>query len=247
LNSNGKKVYPCGVLNCKSKPFTRHCDLERHFRTVHKDDRDQIYCDYSSCLHKDSFRKDHCREHYREYHREDLIKLGKNFKTVEDSLAGRLDNIDLNWWRCCKCIQRVNVSAHGYTCPDCKVICEPWRVAWRDKASISKNSECDIMEKTERFGTPEKTSLMVEGITWQRYGSIPGLEGHGEIKTAFDCWCFFWYRASSPLSFIAGFSMVALFLWSNQRMELDISSDFVQQVCSRSSSPLAVMLICFLN
>jgi hypothetical protein len=110
-------------------------------------------CDYSRCPHKDPFRKDHCREHYREYHNEDLIKRGmpkldnsdkgkRNSKrsrkmpeTVEEFLATR-HYPNLSWWRCAKCVQRVNINTNKYMCPRCNLPCEDERVAWREKKKV---------------------------------------------------------------------------------------------------------------
>jgi Zn finger protein HypA/HybF involved in hydrogenase expression len=137
-------------------------------------------CDYPKCPHKDtSFRKDHCREHYREYHNEDLIKRGNHKpgkpskpekdkksakrnagrpQTVEEFLATRR-NVDLSWWRCTKCVQRVKVNSHRYTCPRCNVACEPERVAWRKKAlESSKNSQ---VEDSPSGFSPEPTDYVM--------------------------------------------------------------------------------------
>jgi hypothetical protein len=151
------------VPDCKAKPFTRHYDLERHFLTIHQVDKERgekslVYCDYTKCPHKEGFRKDHCREHYREYHAEDLIKRSqpkhskprrghKKPETVEEFMASRLRNIEHSWWRCSKCVQRVKINDHGFTCPGCRVACEPERVEWRQKALKSGNNESS---KTER-------------------------------------------------------------------------------------------------
>lgn len=150
---------------CQARPFTRHYDLERHFSTMHKasneqdgekqDNKDQsdkvhFLCDYKKCIHTDPFRKDHCREHYREYHSEDLIKRGqpkhgkhKNSKkrpeTVEEFLASRIKGLNLSWWRCVKCLQRVQVNSDGYTCSTCKLPCESERVTFRENARKSMN------------------------------------------------------------------------------------------------------------
>jgi hypothetical protein len=138
------------VPNCKAKPFTRHYDLERHF-AIHRDfsDYEEHYCDYKKCPHKEPFRKDHAREHYREYHSEDIIKRGmpkrtkpmhgqkkpvKKPETVEEFLAARLNSINLRWWRCSKCLRRVRANDDGYICPTCRIACEPERVAWRGEA-----------------------------------------------------------------------------------------------------------------
>ena len=137
--------------SCKAKPFTRHYDLERHFK-IHGGDNGQVNCDYKRCSHTEPFRKDHCREHYREYHAEDLVKRGspkhskskqgQKSETVEEFLAARINNINLSWWRCSKCVKRVQVNDHGYKCPKCNIDCEPVRVAWREKAlASSKGSQ----------------------------------------------------------------------------------------------------------
>jgi len=137
------------VPNCQAKPFTRHYDLERHFLTRHQSDKEQgdkaqsesvlFKCDYKKCSHT-ALLRDHCREHYREFHTEDLFKRGqpkhsmKKPETVEEFLAARIQGLNLNWWRCSKCLQRVHVSPNGYTCPTCNLACEPERTAFREKA-----------------------------------------------------------------------------------------------------------------
>jgi hypothetical protein len=160
------------VPNCKAKPFTRHYDLERHFVTIHQADKEKageeqdrkeqgekvlMNCDYKKCGHTAPFRKDHCREHYREYHTEDLIKRGqpkpskpknskKKLETVEEFLAARIENLNLNWWRCNKCIQRVHVNPDGYTCPNCNLACEPERVTFRENEARRRENEATRRE-----------------------------------------------------------------------------------------------------
>jgi hypothetical protein len=108
-------------------------------------------CDYKRCSHTVSFRKDHCREHYREFHTEDLIKRGqpkhikakhskKKPETAEEFLAARIQNLNLRWWRCSKCIQRVDVNSDGYTCPTCKLPCEPERVTCRENEATRREN-----------------------------------------------------------------------------------------------------------
>jgi hypothetical protein len=117
-------------------------------------------CDYPRCPHKEAFRKDHCREHYREYHAEDIIKRGKpqpdkvkhrqkQPETLEQFLAPRLRNLDPNWWRCSKCLHRVQLNINSYTCPYCKVACEPERVTCRENARKSSNARA--ADSTTRF------------------------------------------------------------------------------------------------
>jgi hypothetical protein len=175
-------------VGCAASPFSRHYDLERHFQTRHpqenqESDTKKLKCDYSKCPHKDSFRKDHCREHYREYHQEDLIKRGgdksdkpekakKNNKrnsqkkpqSVDEFLATRSKR-HLSWWRCSKCVERVKVNINGYMCPRCNTQCEPERVAWRKK-QIEQRAEGDgetahtYAENPQSEGLPSASGSM---------------------------------------------------------------------------------------
>jgi hypothetical protein len=170
------------VLGCPAKPFTRHYDLERHFITRHQADKEKkgeekgsdeplkeqsekvlMKCDYKKCSHTALLRKDHCREHYREFHTEDLIKRGqpkhskpksnkKKPETNEEFLASRCQNLKLGWFRCSKCIQRVQINLNGYKCPTCNLACEPERVTCRENerkrrknASSPANSSSDFV------------------------------------------------------------------------------------------------------
>ena len=96
-------------------------------------------CDYVECSNKNSCSKDHCREHYREYHMEDLIK--RNEPRVEEFLAKRVSHVKAHWWRCTKCLQRVIVSRNGYKCAKCEQSCEPKRVAMRKKISVERDDD----------------------------------------------------------------------------------------------------------
>jgi tRNA(Ile2) C34 agmatinyltransferase TiaS len=70
-------------------------------------------------------------EHYAEFHNEDLIKQGDDPGKIEKFLASKVNRLDLGWWRCSRCKQRVKVTEDDYQCPRCKLLCEPERVAWR--------------------------------------------------------------------------------------------------------------------
>ncbi|KAH6665430.1 hypothetical protein B0J14DRAFT_606116 [Halenospora varia] len=62
----------------ESRPvFHRRADLERHYNQVHAtDNRLQFHCDYQNCNRKNQpfTRKDHIRDHYIDYHKEDVGK-----------------------------------------------------------------------------------------------------------------------------------------------------------------------------
>ncbi len=78
--SGSKKAYTCLAEKCSQKPFSRSADLDRHYKQVHLGDaeKEHYLCDYAKCRRSgDSFhRKDHYRDHLREYHKEDLLKRG---------------------------------------------------------------------------------------------------------------------------------------------------------------------------
>jgi hypothetical protein len=86
------------------------------------------FCDYQNCKHTEGFdRKDHCREHYREYHREDLVKNQQ--RDIELWLQDR-DIISV-WWRCSRCLKR-NQTGGGWKCGGCNQMCEKVRIVARE-------------------------------------------------------------------------------------------------------------------
>lgn len=84
-------------------------------------------------------RKDHYRDHLKEYHKEDLgcakkSKTGRQ-KSQESWLRER--NISEKWWRCAKCLTRVYIKDDGWRCPtkSCSQPCEPERRKARELLS----------------------------------------------------------------------------------------------------------------
>jgi hypothetical protein len=137
-------VYPCRFPGCLTqKRFNRSADLDRHYRNVHasEDQREHFECDYPKCDRaRDPFtRKDHYRDHLRDYHKEDLGQAKgakrENPKKWEQAqkawLAER--NIKPYWWRCAKCLSRVQVREEGWECRKCNMACESERKASRDQ------------------------------------------------------------------------------------------------------------------
>jgi hypothetical protein len=133
-----KGTYPCQFPGCQlKKPFNRAADLERHYRNVHASEsqRERYQCDYSKCDRAaDPFtRKDHYRDHLRDYHKEDLGQAKgakkedrpKWERAQKAWLAER--NINRNWWRCAKCLSRVRAAEEGWECQRCNETCEPER------------------------------------------------------------------------------------------------------------------------
>ncbi|KAG6105044.1 hypothetical protein E4U14_005361 [Claviceps sp. LM454 group G7] len=111
--------YPvcCLYPGCNSKPFKRRADLDRHYKHRHaaEDLKASFNCDYPHCnRRKNSFhRLDHFRDHLREFHKENIQKRGSKVdeKWLEESLS-------LTWWRCPKCLNRINIRLNGYKFDD---------------------------------------------------------------------------------------------------------------------------------
>jgi hypothetical protein len=134
-----KNEFPCqypGV--CADKIFKRPADLERHYRNVHgpPDQKENFWCDYPPCKARGAFtRKDHFRDHLRDYHKEDIgsVKKGDKNKLDEKKRLKRQDawvaerKIELKWWRCPKCLERVQIAESGYDCETCKHPCDKER------------------------------------------------------------------------------------------------------------------------
>lgn len=123
--------------------FSRSADLQRHYIVLHHGSpSSKIPCDYSRCSRRsDPFsRKDHLRDHYKEYHKEDLGEP-KGFKSAKE--RGRWEEkqrewdaerkIDLDWWRCPKCLDRVEIKKNGWNCTTCKRDCDTRRKEIREK------------------------------------------------------------------------------------------------------------------
>lgn len=81
-------------------------------------------------------RKDHCRAHYRDYHREDLCR--RNGKEASGWFDDR--NISSSWWRCTKCLRKVSYSRCGWECRDCGQMLEPERINARKRRMGIKGS-----------------------------------------------------------------------------------------------------------
>ena len=134
----------CLERGCNSKPFKRKADLERHYRQVHRDasEKQSYPCDYQRCTRSTEcfYRLDHCRDHYREYHKEDICRRGGSSSSSSSSSgsssSGRKKetpewwadrNLAKKWWRCSKCLSRVYIETDGFECGVCRIPCEAER------------------------------------------------------------------------------------------------------------------------
>lgn len=156
IQSSRSPEYICLYTGCRQKPFKRSADLDRHIKHVHKKPVERYYCDYNRCQRSERAsaasaaapapsslspdnsiavgtgpfgRKDHCRDHYRTYHKEDLCR--RNGKEDPGWFDDR--NISTLWWRCTKCLKRVSHARYGWDCNDCEQRLEPERVNARKR------------------------------------------------------------------------------------------------------------------
>jgi len=119
------KSFQCTYHGC-GKIFKRQADLDRHTKVMHAaQDKTQYLCDYKKCSRHTSpfLRQDHFRDHLREYHREDLPRRGHEGRA--EWWAERY--LSKDWWRCTRCLKRVDIKEHGFVCSTCGSTCEKER------------------------------------------------------------------------------------------------------------------------
>ncbi|GAP83278.2 putative egg shell [Rosellinia necatrix] len=127
-----------GMFHCQEPGCTtssrRKSDLTRHYEQLHMplSEKPKYPCDWKKCQRAQEpfHRRDHQRDHYRDYHHEDLTRRG-SAPSREDQEWWNSRKVNLEWWRCSHCLQRVKLEQDGYTCPLCKGICELARQQYR--------------------------------------------------------------------------------------------------------------------
>ncbi|KUJ15771.1 uncharacterized protein LY89DRAFT_587406 [Mollisia scopiformis] len=168
-----KGSYPCQYpWGCSGKQtvFTRPADLDRHYKNVHAspDQKDSFPCDYAPCgRHLDPFtRKDHYRDHLRDYHKEDLgcakmpKKLGRKVGPAEQAAWLSERKVSRRWWRCARCLVRRQVQVDGWECPNCKSSCEQDRIDARlKKQQHQKAMVVDPTEPDDEVGYQTASSV----------------------------------------------------------------------------------------
>jgi len=102
-------------------------------------------------------RKDHLREHLREFHQEDIgaVKGEKNARTKQEKRKWEkeqkkwLDSrkISPDSWRCVKCLGKKTVARDGWTCTECNLSCETDKIERRMSMSKSERKEVDRNEE----------------------------------------------------------------------------------------------------
>jgi hypothetical protein len=126
VDGNGG-YHMCLVQGCESKTlFKRKADLQRHYQHRHtpNEHKKQHLCDYKKCVRaaEPFHRVDHFRDHYRDFHNEDLTR-----KTGEKADWYESRNVSTKWWRCAKCLGRTQIAEHGWVCAKCGSHCETSR------------------------------------------------------------------------------------------------------------------------
>lgn len=125
--STPRQTFQCEHAACKNKTFSRSADLVRHRSIVHKleDTRERFFCDYRRCSRHEQpfFRADHFRDHLRDQHKEDIVRRGSSADKDWWNSRNRHAMWD-GWWRCSKCMKRVDTATYGFVCPGCGNNCE---------------------------------------------------------------------------------------------------------------------------
>jgi len=194
-----KNQFPCqypGQCRGKQTVFGRPADLERHYKNVHFDHMDVFPCDYPRCarLHEPFTRKDHYRDHLRDYHKED-IGSSKGRKSDDEQKAAKMQaiwlserNINAKYWRCARCLTRCHVAQVGWECTKCRVPCEEERIKVREKLAFAEASMVASLDSAETgnrdgnaFAYPDYTSCTAcGGAAWHK-------NSYGEWESCSAC------------------------------------------------------------
>lgn len=152
------KRFSCQYPGCvpkygqKTVDFARQADLERHYRHIHAPPEviNTYHCDYAKCVrNQEPFtRKDHFRDHLRDYHKEDLghAKVGKTGGKNTDEWKKKQEQWQqercVNWriWRCAKCLRKNYIKEHGWTCKSCQTSCEGERREARERMRAEEDT-----------------------------------------------------------------------------------------------------------
>ncbi|KAL2130904.1 hypothetical protein VTI74DRAFT_5810 [Chaetomium olivicolor] len=141
-----KEKHRCPFPGC-TKHASRQADVERHYRTVHLKEEDQTkyVCDYRRCTrHRNPFlRQDHFRDHLRHFHKEDLlVRRGGKDDDPEQFWESRAPfAVKGGWWRCSRCLVRVEEAVSGFVCRGCGKPCESARREYRRRMNAAAAGE----------------------------------------------------------------------------------------------------------
>ncbi|KAF4631497.1 hypothetical protein G7Y89_g6629 [Cudoniella acicularis] len=178
-------VFRCEHPSCwdRNDKFRFHvfADLARHYKDVHPPiiENESFPCDYSTCKRADDIfsRKDAYRDHLRENHLEDMPKRHKSAKREQEWLASRV--VSSAWWRCARCLLRVDTDRNGWKCNGCEQFCETERRSlredlWRPHVLFAdKQQPISILSTEEGKGIArqEERALTRQKSVYEKQGS----------------------------------------------------------------------------
>jgi hypothetical protein len=144
--------------------FSRPADLERHYKNVHASSPEKVSfpCDYSKCERAliPFTRKDHYRDHLRDFHMEDIgsakgeKKMDRKKWLAAQKIWVAERKISAKHWRCAKCLIKHYIAYDGWECEPCKTTCEQDRINARQKLA----PKTEIMEEMGTDVQYNKTS-----------------------------------------------------------------------------------------
>jgi len=170
-----KKHYPCQYPGTCKVTFGRPADLERHYMRVHTDAnrKDSFPCDYAKCPRSRSnasfTRKDHYRDHLRDFHKEDIgcakgQNKGKDRRQWEAKQKRWLEerNISHQHWRCASCLVKNYFYQVGWECSSCGKTCEGERISARWRI-VGEKSSLEAGKSEESASTSHQNCNVCKG------------------------------------------------------------------------------------
>lgn len=170
----------CMGKNGQQASFQRPADLERHYKHVHSSDdlKDVHFCTYPKCARYTTpfARKDHYRDHLRDFHKEDIGHAKKSTKNITKYGKKEADrrwqeeqrtwlaerNISEKHWRCARCLTKVSVADHEWTCSACHNRCEQERIDMRMKMPV----EVEVPVEVDGYAPNPYECFYCNGTQW---------------------------------------------------------------------------------
>jgi hypothetical protein len=131
-------------------------------------------------------RKDHYRDHLRDFHKEDIgstkgeKKMDEKKRVAAQKTWRAERQISAKHWRCAKCLVKYYVTYNGWDCEPCKISCEHERKEARMKlAKLAPKVE--VMEPME-----EDTDAQYGNTQYSNAGtsSVTGYNGCGTCQNS---------------------------------------------------------------
>jgi hypothetical protein len=170
-----KKRYPCQYPGTCKATFGRPADLGRHYMWVHAaaNRKDSFPCDYAKCPRSRSnasfTRKDHYRDHLRDFHKEDIgcakgQNKGKDRRQWEAKQKRWLEerNISHQHWRCACCLVKNYFYQVGWECSSCGRTCEGERISARWRI-VGEKSSLEAGKSEESASTSHQNCNVCKG------------------------------------------------------------------------------------